>query len=280
MRPTLDCGWIYRGILRAAALLLPRSERPEWLTEWNSELWYLVSANCPAACFSLKATCFCLGSWKDAAWLRRNGECHMFAPRLWLRSPVLCVSFLTVLAAVTTALAFYESLLQSPYVDRRFALAQLFQIAVAILILPATTPMTLGAGGAAAELPSHWTRLRWWLFLVVKATLILPIVFCGTLDFGPFIASSGLRPQAMLIGYFLGFRWLLVDQRKRCPVCLRQLTNPIRIGQASSTVLDWYGTELMCEKGHGLMYVPGTLANSYSTHRWLRLDSSWRSLFL
>ena len=73
------------------------------------------------------------------------------------------------------------------------------------------------------------------------------------------------RPQATLIGYVLAFRWVLIDQRRRCPVCLQLLINPIRIGQPSHIMLDWYGTELMCSKGHGLMHVPETPTSSYST---------------
>jgi hypothetical protein len=109
--------------------------------------------------------------------------------------------------------------------------------------------------------------------------MAIPIVFCGTLDFAPIIASTGVEPYAMLVGYILAFRWMLIDQRRRCPVCLRVLTGPVRIGQPSHTVLDWYGTELMCAKGHGLLHVPDTPTCSFDTQRWLYLDSSWQGLF-
>jgi hypothetical protein len=81
------------------------------------------------------------------------------------------------------------------------------------------------------------------------------------------------------LGYILGFRWLLIDQRRRCPVCLRILTNPTRIGHASRTFLEWYGTELICRKGHGLLHIPEIPGSCYGPQRWLYLDPSWRSLF-
>jgi hypothetical protein len=56
------------------------------------------------------------------------------------------------------------------------------------------------------------------------------------------------------------------------------LTNPTSIGEPSRTLLEWYGTELICGRGHGLLHVP-EIRNSYSEQRWLHLDSSWSSLF-
>ena len=44
-------------------------------------------------------------------------------------------------------------------------------------------------------------------------------------------------------------------------------------------LLAWYGTELICVKGHGLLHVPEIPTSSYSRQRWLRLDPSWRELF-
>jgi hypothetical protein len=87
-----------------------------------------------------------------------------------------------------------------------------------------------------------------------------------------------VAPHAMIVSGVIGFRWILIDQRRRCPVCLRVLTNPTTIGEPSRTLLEWYGTELICTKGHGLLHVP-EIRNSYSEQRWLRLDSSWSSLF-
>ncbi|MGI9070938.1 MAG: hypothetical protein ACR2JB_06345 [Bryobacteraceae bacterium] len=274
---------ISRAILIGAALLVPRSEREEWLAEWTSELWYFLHASGPDPAspprFSRSMARFCLGSFRDTIWLRRNNPDLTRNQLPWLRSPIQCAAFLVFLAVLTSLIAFLESVLQPPYTGCQFMLGQLLVLGTALLILPATTTFALGEYPSTLHSPTRAARLHRWMFLGVKVALILPIVFCGTLDLGPIIASAGVRPQATLIGYVLAFRWALIDQRRRCPVCLRLLTNPIRIGQPSHIMLDWYGTELMCSRGHGFLHVPETPTSSYSTQRWLQLDSSWKSLF-
>jgi hypothetical protein len=156
-------------------------------------------------------------------------------------------------------------------------LAHLLVLAIALLILPATTSLAFG------EYPPNrhcrgWTVLRRWIFLALKLALLNVIVFCGSLDLA-WISWMHIQPHGLLIGYVLAFRWALIDQRRRCPVCLRVLTNPIRIGRPSQTFLEWYGTELICIRGHGLMHVPEIPTSCYSTQRWLYLDPSWSSLF-
>ncbi len=155
-----------------------------------------------------------------------------------------------------------ESLARQPLL-----LAHLLVLFIAILILPATMPRRLG------EYPAGRRR---WIFLAVKIPLLVVIVFCGTLDLA-WIFSIPIQAHGLLIGYVLAFRWALMDQRRRCPVCLRLLANPVRIGWASDTLLEWYGTELMCVKGHGLLHVPE--AETTYGIEWLHLDDSWNGLF-
>lgn len=279
-----DSASIFRAILFCASVLVPHSERPEWITEWTGELWYLLhnpsGARSSSAQIQRSAIYFCLGSFRDAIWLRLNRSNSVRDGRLWLRSPARCILFLLMLAALTSGIAYAESMLQPPYTDPQYLASSLFVLAVAVLILPITTSFSLGQYPAERHSPARSARLNRFIFLGVKLAILVPVVFCGTLALAPGIALAGLRPQGMLIGYFFAFRWALIDQRRRCPVCLRLLTNPVRMGQASHTMLDWCGTELMCSRGHGLMYVPDTPTSSYSSQKWLPLDSSWRNLFL
>ena len=149
--------------------------------------------------------------------------------------------------------------------------------AIALLVLPATSFRTDGYAMAAAS-PARARRWLRWSFLTAKVALIWPLVFCGSFDMSPFLGATGLQADFLMIGYVLAFRWALIDQRRRCPVCLRLLSNPARIGSASQTFLELYGTELLCSHGHGFMHVPEIPA-SYSAQRWLDLDPSWSSLF-
>jgi hypothetical protein len=141
-----------------------------------------------------------------------------------------------------------------------------------IALLVAATTVSLRFGDYSAI---HLHRRR--LFLAGKIGLLLPVVLFGTLIVQSMIAVE-IRPMAVF-GYLIAFRWALLDQRQRCPECLRLLAHPTRIGRPSQTLLEWYGTEFMCVKGHGLLHVPEAPTTSFGTHRWLRLDRSWSDLF-
>jgi hypothetical protein len=161
----------------------------------------------------------------------------------------------------------------------------LFTLIVAVIALPATTALPLG------EYPRHsgphpWAaRTRRWIFLWSKVLLFVPLVYFSSVDaaYGFYSVGSTTAQYIQLalsfFGFLFGFRWILQDQRKRCPVCLRVLTHPARVGQASRNFLAWNGTELICAGGHGLLHIPELPTSWFSTQRWLYLDASWGSLF-
>jgi hypothetical protein len=113
------------------------------------------------------------------------------------------------------------------------------------------------------------------MFLAAKVALILAMVYCGV----RYVNYRGGADPGILFVSILALRWAVIDQRQRCPVCLRLLINPVRVGRPSQTFLEWYGTEFMCDRGHGLLHVPEIATSCYSAQQWLRLDPSWRSLF-
>jgi hypothetical protein len=160
-----------------------------------------------------------------------------------------------------------------------------FTLFLALLALPATTSLPLGEYPANRH-NLHWSiKLRRWIFLWSKLALILPIVYFGSLDLAHITTSITPETSQYLQGIsgflalLFAFRWTLRDQRKRCPVCLRLLTNPARVGQPSRNFLGWNGTELICAGGHGLLHVPEIATSWFSTQRWLYLDPSWKGLF-
>ena len=161
----------------------------------------------------------------------------------------------------------------------------LFTLLLAFLALPATTPLPLGEYPVLRNRLPSVIRPRRWLFLAIKVLLILPLVYFSSLDLA-YAALPMDSPDAQYIqmavsffGFLFALRWALQDQRKRCPVCLRLLTNPARVGQASQNFLAWNGTELMCSVGHGLLHIPELPTSWFGTQRWLYLDASWSSLF-
>lgn len=237
-----------RLLLRVASFAVPSPFRAEWRREWESELYYV-----PAPL----ALRFCLGAFRDAWWMRRN---HPLRPGRWLESPAACLGLLAALGAVTLfAASGRPGLRLFPVLVISSLLSPL-----ALLGLPATCP--------------RWHRGRWLGFLAAKIALLLPLIYFGTICLAA-SAAPKMQPHGLLIGYVFGLRWALTDQRRRCPECLRLLDCEARIGSAGNLLLDWFGTELACPRGHALLQMPGTALGSYSSDRWLRLDETWRTVF-
>lgn len=257
-------------ILRNAALLVPASERAEWLAEWKAELWYVDH----------DATAFCFGSFRDALWLR--GESGWSIRELFdIDSPLRCVLLLTLAAVLTCLWAFgfpsHESLVEACSLSgiKQLALGCFGLYCESLLILVALNPLELGEYPANQYAPSLIVRLRRWVFLNVKIILLASNFLFAS------IASLPILPPLLWIlffGWIAGFRWALADQKQRCPVCLHLLSNPTQIGSPTLSVLGWYGTELICTRGHGLLYIPGAPTSWCSKQRWQYLDPSWSTL--
>ena len=132
-------------------------------------------------------------------------------------------------------------------------------------------------------------RLRWWTFLVAKTVLLL--AFSGLLAwtslrwlsvylFGSVQPmTNGIALWLFLILAIAPLSWAIRDQQKRCRVCLQRLGTPIQIGAPGHVLLDWSGTEMMCPKGHGVLYLPDSQTNWLERDRWDNLDDSWAGLF-
>ncbi len=161
-----------------------------------------------------------------------------------------------------------------------------FAVFLAFLALPAITSVSLGDSQFCSYRPSWTNRASRWMFLGAKMALLLPTVYLASLDLAYWHTTTySIGAQYIqLISTFtmglFGLRWILLDQRTRCPVCLRRVTHPAQVGLAGRTFLAWNGTELICTGGHTLLHVPALPTSWFSTQRWLYLDTSWRSLFV
>jgi hypothetical protein len=161
----------------------------------------------------------------------------------------------------------------------------LFTLFLAIAALPATTPLPLGDYPAANHPLFAAMRWRRWIFLGMKLVFAVLIVYFAStaLAFAsPSLGSNAsvyIQFSTSFLGLLFAFRWALRDQRRRCPVCLHHLTNPVSVGHPSRNFLAWHGTELVCSKGHGLLHIPEMATSWFSTQRWLCLDATWAPLF-
>ena len=160
-----------------------------------------------------------------------------------------------------------------------------FALFLAFLALPAVVSVSLGESSYSAYRPSVKRRCMRWLFLAAKMALVITIAFCAsmavaygfTYTFSP--TAELAQCAAGFVFSLLGLRWSLFDQRHRCPVCLRPVTNPTRVGLASHTFLGWNGTEMFCTGGHTLLHVPALPTSWFQAPRWVYLDPSWGFLF-
>ncbi|WP_109488716.1 ABC transporter permease [Occallatibacter savannae] len=160
-----------------------------------------------------------------------------------------------------------------------------FALFLALVALPAVSSVSLGETQMTNHRISSREGLRRFCFLGGKFILVagiglfasFDIAYCYTASFSP--AAECLQLVSCFAICLFGFRWALADQRHRCPVCLRRVTNPASVGLASRTFLGWNGTEMICMGGHTLLHVPALPTSWFSDQRWLYLDSSWQFLF-
>jgi hypothetical protein len=160
-----------------------------------------------------------------------------------------------------------------------------FALLLALLALPAITSVFKSESSFDSHRPSVKTRLKRAAFLAIKMALVAALGFFAALDVAywnyPDYAATGefLQFVSSFCICLFGLRWALMDQSRRCPVCLRRVTHPAQVGIASCTFLGWNGTEMICTGGHALLHVPSLPTSWFSNQRWMYLDTSWDFLF-
>lgn len=130
---------------------------------------------------------------------------------------------------------------------------------------------------------------RWWAFLALKTVLLLSLCFVVSLELTGRISivfTGTLQPLVgpsstwfFLVTAMLALSWSLHDQCRRCRICLKRLGNEASVGVPSYLLLDWWGTELVCSDGHGLLHIPEMSSSWFEFEQWVHLDESWKPLF-
>lgn len=131
-------------------------------------------------------------------------------------------------------------------------------LAAALIVVFATTSFDIGTSARRSP--------RAWIFFGAKLALSMTCVY-----FAAGQLPDPILAQGLIVMLILSIRWAIKDQRRRCPVCLRLVTNPVSFGCLSHTLLDWHGSEFVCPEGHGLLQVSATVASPYAAQQWLRL---------
>jgi MacB-like protein len=101
-------------------------------------------------------------------------------------------------------------------------------------------------------------------------------VALGRLTPGPRAPYSFLTLWFFLLISFAASCLVVRDHGARCLVCFGSLRLPTPIGIWSSPILDQPGTEYVCPRGHGTLYIAET---RNAPDHWSEMDESWRDLF-
>jgi hypothetical protein len=154
------------------------------------------------------------------------------------------------------------------------------------LALASTRLAAARTGKLKLSVRSIW---RWWSFLTLKTLLLLSFCFVLSLELTGRISiwlTGSIQPMVgpvstwlFLVTGMIALSWSLHDQCRRCRVCLKRLGNEASVGAPSYLLLDWWGTELVCSEGHGLLHVPEMKSSWLEFEQWVRLDESWKPLF-
>lgn len=237
-------------ILSGAARFVPRSGRADWLQDWESELWYFLREGDHARP-SWAEFRFCLGAFPDALWLRCDGLAADFRGNAWLATPRRCLLFLAALMAAMVSSLLYQPRLLSDMLSQGFFLMTNFLMLASLAVVPAIMSFRMGRTSGA-----HAGRLRWWGFLLMKFGLVAPVI-AGFIfySFRMPIPGAPMLVDVIFAGCVVVCRWILLDQRRRCPMCLHVLMKPARVGRPFRMFQEWYGTRYSCPAGHGHLYV-------------------------
>lgn len=130
---------------------------------------------------------------------------------------------------------------------------------------------------------------RWWGFFAAKTLLLLAICFVGALEITGRVSVMLTGSVHPLVGPFstwlflvtamIALSWSLHDQSRRCRFCLKRLGNEASVGMPGYLFLGWWGTELVCSDGHGMLHVPEMKSSWQEFDQWVSLDESWKPLF-
>jgi hypothetical protein len=261
-----------RGLLRAAARLVPAADREDWLRAWQAELWHMhhrsrrhgLRAFMSVADRSIGLTC-------DALWLRTDSW-----GRIWSGTAALCIASLLALCLLSAVIALALSggwhsagLQLDGQFDRSIVAAPLI-----VFVAFATASRRHLSPGSAI-------RTRFWikrqLFFAMKIAEILALSFLLSYDLCRPVHTSlpntadFLQILSFVLIALVGLRWAFRDQEQRCKQCLHALATAARVGRPSHNLLEWNGTELSCKQGHGLLSIPEMETSWCQSSRWVCL---------
>lgn len=132
-----------------------------------------------------------------------------------------------------------------------------------------------------------WTAFRYWAFFFAKSALLAAGVaaLCAELSAWNTLGLHSYKfvislvaDWLVVLGVLLAFQWAILDQGRRCPVCLRLLSTPFTSGSWSSALIEPASTELHCDQGHGTLRVSDSYTTLGEIRRWVTMEDAWRDV--
>jgi hypothetical protein len=263
--------------LRLIGWIVPRGSRAAWRHRRESSLrslGVLDDRGELAGQSSALLVWICRDAAANALFVRWGA----FDPWQWIRGPAFLIGSFSVvlllLAACTHGFAVTRTLMEALRTGARSD--QLVANSVPIVFAIIT-----GAIAAAQKLSVVRYGWAWLSFLFVKALSVAVLLILFWIEGGAALrASIPNEPLRALggglifaIAFIVAFDWAVVwsmaDQQHRCPICLRRLIRPARIGTWAS-VFEPVATEWICEAGHGALCEHEI--DPRRSDRWIKLE--------
>ena len=264
--------WTCR-LLQMVGRLVPFAERADWRRSWHAELWH---AHHPRSCRSAcTMTDLLIGVAADALWIRTES---------WKRRLRGTASLCLVMLVSSSMLALMIGAVMSggwsalgAYVEGHISCSMVGSVLV-VFVAFATSPPKPQEQSSTSKVT---VLLRRQLFFGLKLLLVLLLAFLLSVDLSITLhrelpnTADLLQVLDYVVLALVGLRWALQDQELRCKRCLRMLTTPARVGRPSRNLLEWNGTELRCQWGHGLLSVPEMVTSWSGSSRWIERTHAW-----
>jgi hypothetical protein len=249
---------VRRVFIRLTGRIVPLGERTAWLVHWNSSL-HSLTVLIERGEFPRNASPelgrLCGAALADA--FRTRSVRFDFEERV--RGPILLLaglySVLLTLAACTHGFATTRSLIGA---GRDRVLPYAIVIAFALIV---GITMTV-----RCRSPLRGHDWRYWSLLLLKTGAFVAILSLVWIEGGITLRRHLTNDTVRALGGGLvltiiylaavgsAVLWCLGDQQRRCPVCLRRMASPVRIGSWAS-VFEPVITQLLCDEGHGALCV-------------------------
>ena len=267
--------WTCR-LLQMAGRLVPSAERADWRRSWYAELWHAQHHRRHRNTFTTAD--LLVGVAADALWIRTESWKRRLTGTASLCLFALLSSSMLALMIGAGMSGGWRPL--GIYIQGHRSCSLVGSVLV-VFVAFATSPSKPQEQSSTSKVT---VLLRRQLFFAFKVLLVLLLAFLLSVDLSITLhrelpnTADLFQVLDCVVLALVGLRWAFEDQELRCKRCLRMLTTPARVGRPSRNLLEWNGTELRCQRGHGLLSVPEMETSWGGSSRWVEQTHAWEEV--